>query len=110
MYTVPYVVDTRNWTFQSDAVGEAKIQDSSLGGSSDDEDLLGVLRGPSSFANAFLYTKQPQIYPKSIVKTKTYEGVEALRQIATTSLFLQNEQKVSSNRIVPIIKEPEKLE
>ncbi|KFB46140.1 AGAP008919-PA-like protein [Anopheles sinensis] len=175
------------------------------GGSSDDEDLLGVLRGPSSFANAFLYvglgtiaiglviafvgtgekgfktvelrligpsliglgliccilrilfcicpshcisssrrardkknakidadhrtsllrgdskrvsiargphipTKQPQIYPKSIVKTKTYEGVEALRQIATTSLFLQNEQKVSSNRIVPIIKEPEKLE
>uniref|UniRef100_A0A182U5H0 Uncharacterized protein n=1 Tax=Anopheles melas TaxID=34690 RepID=A0A182U5H0_9DIPT len=87
-----------------------QIQDSSLGGSSDDEDLLGVLRGPSSFANAFLYTKQPQIYPKSIVKTKTYEGVEALRQIATTSLFLQNEQKVSSNRIVPIIKEPEKLE
>lgn len=55
-------------------------------------------------------TKQPQIYPKSIVKTKTYEGVEALRQIATTSLFLQNEQKVSSNRIVPIIKEPEKGE
>ncbi|XP_058818098.1 uncharacterized protein LOC131681359 isoform X2 [Topomyia yanbarensis] len=182
-----------------------RIQDSSLGGSSDDEDLLGVLRGPSSFANAFLYvglgtiaiglviafvgtgekgfktvelrligpsliglgliccilrilfcicpshclsssrkarnkknakidadhrtsllrgdskrvsiargphipTKQPQIYPKSIVKTKTYEGVEALRQIATTSLFLQNEQKVSSNRIVPIIKEPERLE
>ncbi|XP_029715172.2 uncharacterized protein LOC109414353 isoform X2 [Aedes albopictus] len=182
-----------------------RIQDSSVGGSSDDEDLLGVLRGPSSFANAFLYvglgtiaiglviafvgtgekgfktvelrligpsliglglfccilrilfcicpshclsssrrarnkknakidadhrtsllrgdskrvsiargphipTKQPQIYPKSIVKTKTYEGVEALRQIATTSLFLQNEQKVSSNRIVPIIKEPEKGE
>ncbi|XP_065075845.1 uncharacterized protein LOC135699491 isoform X2 [Ochlerotatus camptorhynchus] len=182
-----------------------RIQDSSVGGSSDDEDLLGVLRGPSSFANAFLYvglgtiaiglviafvgtgekgfktvelrligpsliglglfccilrilfcicpshcfsssrrarnkknakidadhrtsllrgdskrvsiargphipTKQPQIYPKSIVKTKTYEGVEALRQIATTSLFLQNEQKVSSNRIVPIIKEPEKVE
>ncbi|XP_055546040.1 uncharacterized protein LOC129730604 isoform X3 [Wyeomyia smithii] len=182
-----------------------RIQDSSLGGSSDDEDLLGVLRGPSSFANAFLYvglgtiaiglviafvgtgekgfktvelrligpsliglglfccilrilfcicpshclssnrkarnkknakidadhrtsllrgdskrvsiargphipTKQPQIYPKSIVKTKTYEGVEALRQIATTSLFLQNEQKVSSNRIVPIIKEPDKTE
>lgn len=26
-----------------------------MGGSSDDEDLLGVLRGPSSFANAFLY-------------------------------------------------------
>ncbi|XP_049529612.1 uncharacterized protein LOC125948031 isoform X2 [Anopheles darlingi] len=179
-----------------------RIQDSSLGGSSDDEDLLGVLRGPSSFANAFLYVGlgtiaiglviafvgtgekgfktvelrligpsliglglfccilrilfcicpshcisssrrarekknakidadhrtsllrgdskrvsiargphiPPQIYPKSIVKAKTYEGVEALRQIATTSLFLQNEQKVSSNRIVPIIKEPEKLE
>lgn len=32
-----------------------KIHDSSLGGSSDDEDFLGVLRGPSSFANAFLY-------------------------------------------------------
>lgn len=32
-----------------------KIHDSSLGGSSDEEDLLGVLRGPSSFANAFLY-------------------------------------------------------
>lgn len=32
-----------------------QIQDSSVGGSSDDEDLLGVLRGPSSFANAFLY-------------------------------------------------------
>ncbi|KAI9586647.1 hypothetical protein GQX74_002494 [Glossina fuscipes] len=31
------------------------IQDASLGGSSDDEDLLGVLRGPSTFANAFLY-------------------------------------------------------
>lgn len=32
-----------------------QIQDSSLGGSSDDEDLLGVIRGPSTFANAFLY-------------------------------------------------------
>jgi hypothetical protein len=31
------------------------VQDSSLGGSSDDEDLLGVIRGPSTFANAFLY-------------------------------------------------------
>ncbi|KAJ6648459.1 hypothetical protein Bhyg_03688 [Pseudolycoriella hygida] len=31
------------------------IHDSSLGGSSDDDDFLGVLRGPSSFANAFLY-------------------------------------------------------
>lgn len=26
-----------------------------MGGSSDDEDFLGVLRGPSTFANAFLY-------------------------------------------------------
>jgi len=32
-----------------------QIQDASLGGSSDDEDFLGVLRGPSTFANAFLY-------------------------------------------------------
>ncbi|XP_036213844.2 uncharacterized protein [Bactrocera oleae] len=37
------------------------------------------------------------------------EGMEALRQIATTSLFMQNEQKASLNRIVPIIKEPENL-
>uniref|UniRef100_A0A182SLW9 Uncharacterized protein n=1 Tax=Anopheles maculatus TaxID=74869 RepID=A0A182SLW9_9DIPT len=69
-----------------------------------DSKRVSIARGPH------IPTKQPQIYPKSIVKTKTYEGVEALRQIATTSLFLQNEQKVSSNRIVPIIKEPEKLE
>lgn len=33
----------------------SQIQDASLGGSSDDEDFLGVLRGPSTFANAFLY-------------------------------------------------------
>lgn len=33
----------------------SQIHDSSLGGSSDEEDFLGVLRGPSSFANAFLY-------------------------------------------------------
>lgn len=32
-----------------------QIHDSSLGGSSDDDDFLGVIRGPSSFANAFLY-------------------------------------------------------
>ena len=32
-----------------------KVQDSSIAGSSDDEDLLGVIRGPSTFANAFLY-------------------------------------------------------
>lgn len=32
-----------------------QIHDSSIGGSSDDDDFLGALRGPSSFANAFLY-------------------------------------------------------
>ncbi|XP_017466484.1 PREDICTED: uncharacterized protein LOC108359240 [Rhagoletis zephyria] len=37
------------------------------------------------------------------------EGMEALRQIATTSLFMQNEQKSSSSRVVPIIKEPENI-
>lgn len=35
------------------------------------------------------------------------EGMEALRQIATTSLFMQNEQKTATNRVVPIINEPE---
>lgn len=35
-----------------------QVQDSSIGGSSDDEDLLGVIRGPSTFANAFLYIGQ----------------------------------------------------
>lgn len=35
--------------------------------------------------------------------------MEALRQIASTSLFLENEQNtVENNRIVPIIKEPDK--
>ncbi len=34
--------------------------------------------------------------------------MEALRQIATTSLFLQNEQNVVTNRTVPTIKEPDK--
>lgn len=38
------------------------------------------------------------------------EGMEALRQIATTSLFLENEQNtLENNRIVPIIKEPDNL-
>ncbi|XP_055388184.1 uncharacterized protein LOC129616585 [Condylostylus longicornis] len=178
-----------------------RIQDSSLGGSSDDEDLLGVLRGPSNFANAFLYVglgtvaiglviafvgtgekgfktvelrligpsligigliccilricfcicpsscisssrrarkknsnkvdadhttsllrgenkrvsiaKGPHRFPLGRKKSNNKmmnEGMEALRQIATTSLFLQNEQKpASSNRVVPIIKEPETL-
>lgn len=35
--------------------------------------------------------------------------MEALRQIASTSLFLENEQNnTENNRIVPIIKEPDK--
>lgn len=46
-----------------------------------------------------------QFPPKSIVKNKSYEGVEALRQIASTSLFLDNEQRVNNN--IPIINEPE---
>lgn len=37
--------------------------------------------------------------------SRTNESVEALRQIATTSLFLQNEQKVNTNLIVPAIHE-----
>ncbi|XP_073822595.1 uncharacterized protein [Musca autumnalis] len=176
-----------------------RIQDASLGGSSDDEDFLGVLRGPSTFANAFLYvglgtialglviafvgtgekgfktvelrligpsligigfvccmlrilfcicpshciankkndrkkngnkidadyttsllrgeikrvsiTRAPGQQPRAAHKRSNSkmlnEGMEALRQIATTSLFMQNEQKPMTNRIVPIIKEPE---
>lgn len=38
------------------------------------------------------------------------EGMEALRQIATTSLFMQNEQKTAINRVVPIINEPESMD
>ncbi|XP_053960911.1 uncharacterized protein LOC128865043 [Anastrepha ludens] len=180
-----------------------RIQDASLGGSSDDEDLLGVLRGPSTFANAFLYVglgtialglviafvgtgekgfktvelrligpsliglgficcmlrilfcicpshcistnknnfkkdcnkidadyttsllrgegkrvsiaRRPGLQPKYPLAHKRSnnkilnEGMEALRQIATTSLFMQNEQKPSLNRVVPIIKEPENI-
>ncbi|XP_065358330.1 uncharacterized protein LOC135952362 [Calliphora vicina] len=180
-----------------------RIQDASLGGSSDDEDFLGVLRGPSTFANAFLYVglgtialglviafvgtgekgfktvelrligpsligigfvccllrilfcicpshcistkknarkkngnkidadhttsllrgeskrvsiargpgQQPR-YPITHKRSNSKmlnEGMEALRQIATTSLFMQNEQKPMTNRIVPIIKEPENV-
>jgi hypothetical protein len=50
-----------------------------------------------------------QFPPKSIVKNKSYEGVEALRQIASTSLFLDNEQKLSSSNggpTIPTINEP----
>ncbi|XP_034474912.1 uncharacterized protein LOC117782078 [Drosophila innubila] len=178
-----------------------RIQDASLGGSSDDEDFLGVLRGPSTFANAFLYVglgtvalglviafvgtgekgfktvelrligpsliglgliccilrilfcicpshcissskktrkkngnkidadhttsllrneskrvsiaRGPTMQPKYPITHKRSqskmlnEGMEALRQIATTSLFMQNEQKTAINRVVPIINEPE---
>ncbi|XP_067622188.1 uncharacterized protein [Eurosta solidaginis] len=180
-----------------------RIHDASFGGSSDDQDILGVLRGPSTFANAFLYVglgtialglvisfvgtgekgfktvelrligpsliglgffccmlrilfcicpstciaaKQGNLkkdtdkfsadYTTSLLlgDMKRYpvarssgsqpnfplahrrnnnkminEGMEALRQIATTSLFMQNEQKPLLNRIVPIIKEPENI-
>ncbi|KAH8292824.1 hypothetical protein KR054_010698 [Drosophila jambulina] len=186
-----------------------RIQDASLGGSSDDEDFLGVLRGPSTFANAFLYVglgtvalglviafvgtgekgfktvelrligpslignkipfsaglgliccilrilfcicpshcissskktrkknfnkidadhttsllrneskrvsiaRGPSIQAKYPIAHKRSqskmlnEGMEALRQIATTSLFMQNEQKTAINRVVPIINEPD---
>lgn len=49
-----------------------------------------------------------QFPPKSIVKNKSYEGVEALRQIASTSLFLDNEnhQPYRMNTIIPTIREP----
>nr|XP_036677274.1 flocculation protein FLO11 isoform X5 [Drosophila suzukii] len=180
---------------------ESWIQDASLGGSSDDEDFLGVLRGPSTFANAFLYVglgtvalglviafvgtgekgfkttelrligpsliglgliccilrilfcicpshcissskktrkkngnkidadhttsllrneskrvsiaRGPSFQPKYPIAHKRSqskmlnEGMEALRQIATTSLFMQNEQKTAINRVVPIINEPD---
>lgn len=46
----PFSLKVSNWIFWF-----FQIQDSSLGGSSDDEDILGVIRGPSTFANAFLY-------------------------------------------------------
>ncbi|KAH8274100.1 hypothetical protein KR044_010382 [Drosophila immigrans] len=181
-----------------------RIQDASLGGSSDDEDFLGVLRGPSTFANAFLYVglgtvalglviafvgtgekgfktvelrligpsliglgliccilrilfcicpshcissskktrkkngnkidadhttsllrneskrvsiaRGPSMQPKYPIAHKRSqskmlnEGMEALRQIATTSLFMQNEQKTAINRVVPIINEPETMD
>jgi hypothetical protein len=52
-----------------------------------------------------------QFPPKSIVKNKSYEGVEALRQIASTSLFLDNEnqqlhQQQRHLTTIPTIKEP----
>ncbi|XP_059612828.1 uncharacterized protein LOC132259281 [Phlebotomus argentipes] len=180
-----------------------RVHDSSIGGSSDDDDLLGVLQGPSSFANAFLYvglgtvaiglvisfvgtgekgfkTVELRLIGPSLIgigliccilrilfcvcpsnclssrrnaekknakidadhttsllrsdkrvqiarggnsqtklqthktmsksHSKTIEGMEALRHLATTSLLLQSEPKVSSNRIVPVIQEPDRTE
>lgn len=54
-------------------------------------------------------SQSSQFPPKSIVKNKSYEGVEALRQIASTSLFLDNEQK-ANGQTIPTIKEPEEGE
>lgn len=46
---------------------------------------------------------------KQAPSIKMIEGMEALRQIASTSLFLENEQhNRENNRIVPVIKEPDK--
>ncbi|GAB0098415.1 hypothetical protein DMENIID0001_141410 [Sergentomyia squamirostris] len=181
-----------------------RVHDSSIGGSSDDDDLLGVLQGPSSFANAFLYvglgtvaiglvisfvgtgekgfkTVELRLIGPSLIgigliccilrilfcvcpsncfssrrnaekknakidadhttsllrsdkrvqiarggnlqsklqthramsksQSKTIEGgMEALRHLATQSLLFQTEPKPPSNRIVPVIQEPEKIE
>jgi hypothetical protein len=51
-------------------------------------------------------SQSSQFPPKSIVKNKSYEGVEALRQIASTSLFLDNEQK-ANGQTIPTIQEPD---
>lgn len=57
-------------------------------------------------------SQSSQFPPKSIVKNKSYEGVEALRQIASTSLFLDNEQKLNATTMnavgqtIPTIREP----
>lgn len=49
------VVRVHATNLRSVVVGFFQIHDSTLSGSSDDDDFLGALRGPSSFANAFLY-------------------------------------------------------
>jgi hypothetical protein len=54
-------------------------------------------------------SQSSQFPPKSIVKNKSYEGVEALRQVASTSLFLDNEQK-ANGQTIPTIKEPDEGE
>ncbi|CAO1304564.1 unnamed protein product [Diamesa serratosioi] len=197
------VQDGNQASFNRRWVKRNRVQDSSLGGSSDDEDFIGVIRGPSTFANAFLYiglgtvslgsiiffvgtgekgfksnelrmigpalvaiglvfcilriffcvcpshciskrernkksakvdadhrtsllrdstkrvsiargpyinsklplssSQSSQFPPKSIVKNKSYDGVEALRQ---TSLFLDNEHQING-KMVPIINEPD---
>lgn len=60
-----------------------------------------------SLVFVFFQQKYPQT-SKSREQSDLNEGMEALRQIATTSLFMQNEQNVVTNRTVPIIKEPDK--
>lgn len=60
----------------------------------------------------FLSAVQPK-YPIAHKRSQSKmlnEGMEALRQIATTSLFMQNEQKTAINRVVPIINEPESMD
>lgn len=57
----------------------------------------------------FSQPKYPIAHKRSQSKMLN-EGMEALRQIATTSLFMQNEQKTAINRVVPIINEPESMD
>uniref|UniRef100_A0A6P4EYH9 Uncharacterized protein n=1 Tax=Drosophila rhopaloa TaxID=1041015 RepID=A0A6P4EYH9_DRORH len=61
---------------------------------------VSIARGPS------FQPKYPIAHKRSQSKMLN-EGMEALRQIATTSLFMQNEQKTAINRVVPIINEPD---
>lgn len=57
-------------------------------------------------------SQSSQFPPKSIVKNKSYEGVETLRQIASTSLYLDKEQKSNATtgsgvcQTIPTINEP----
>lgn len=55
------------------------------------------------------YPPAAQKFMKQHPNSKMNEGMEALRQIATTSLFLQNEKANDTNnqkRVVPTIREP----
>jgi hypothetical protein len=52
-------------------------------------------------------SQSSQFPPKSIVKnSKSSEGVETLRQITSTSPYLDNEYK-SNGQTIPTIKEPD---